>query len=83
LSDRFYDGLGAPDTIRDLFSPALSFEVVPGFPYGDVYIGWDSVVRDLFGRLLQDFENWRTEASEVFAAGDRVFALGPYSGAPR
>ena len=40
-------------------------------------------VRDLFGRLRQDFENWRTEASEVFAAGDRVFALGTYSGAPR
>lgn len=76
---RFYDGLGAPDTIRPLLSPTIHYEIVPGFPYSDVYIGWDSVLRDFFGRLLQDFEDWRTEVSELFEAGDRVFALGTYS----
>ena len=76
---RFYDGLGAPDTIRQLVSPTLRFEIVPGFPYSDVYIGWDAVLQDFFSRLLQDFEDWRTEVSEIFEAGDRVFALGTYS----
>ncbi len=76
---RFYDGLGAPDTIGQLFSPMVSFEIVPGFPYSNVYIGWDSVLRDFYSRLLQDFEDWRTEVSEIFGAGDRVVALGTYS----
>lgn len=76
---RIYDGLGAPDTIAQLFSPTIRFEIVPGFPYGDIYIGWDCVKQNFFGRLLQDFEDWRTEASEIFEAGDRVFALGTYS----
>jgi ketosteroid isomerase-like protein len=76
---RFYEGLSAPDTISHLLSPTISFEIVPGFPYSDVYIGWDCVLRDFFGRLLQDFEDWRTEASEIFEAGARVVALGTYS----
>jgi uncharacterized protein len=80
---RFYDGLGAPDTIGQLCSATISFEIVPGFPYSDVYIGWDCVMRDFFGRLLQDFEDWRTEISEIFEAGDRVFALGAYSARAR
>jgi hypothetical protein len=33
-----------------------------------------------FKRLFTDFEDWRTQPSEVFKAGGRVFALGIYSG---
>jgi hypothetical protein len=40
----------------------------------------EAVFRDFFGRVLQDFEKWRTEMSELFDAGDRVIALGTYSG---
>lgn len=76
---QFYDGLGAPDTIGQLMSPTIRYEIVHGFPYSDVYIGWDSIMRNFFGRLLQDFEDWRTEVSEILEAGDRVFALGTYS----
>jgi uncharacterized protein len=76
---RFYDGLATPDTIGELFSPTISFEIVPGFPYSETYIGWDSVMQNFFGRLLQDFEDWQTQASEIFEAGDRVVALGTYS----
>ena len=76
---RFYNGLSAPDTIGELLSPSVRYEIVPGFPYSDVYIGWESIMRDFFGRLLQDFEDWRTEVTEVFESGDRVFALGTYS----
>jgi uncharacterized protein len=76
---RFYDGLSAPDLIKDLFSPTISFEIVPGFPYSETYVGWNSVMQNFFGSLLQDFEDWRTEMSEIFEAGDRVVALGTYS----
>src|SRR5262245_33302475 len=80
---RFYEGISSPDTISQLLSPTISFEIVPGFPYSETYIGWDSVLQNFFGRLLQDFEDWRTEASEIFEAGDRVVALGTYSARAR
>jgi ketosteroid isomerase-like protein len=77
---RFYDNLGAPDIIRQVLSPTIRWEIVPGFPYGDVYVGVDAVFQRFFGRVLEDFEDWRTSATELFDAGDRVFALGTYSG---
>jgi uncharacterized protein len=80
LVRRFYDNLGSPDTIRQVLSPAIRWEIAPGFPYGGDYVGVDSVFGDFFGRVLQDFEDWRTTMSEIFDAGDRVIAIGTYSG---
>ena len=77
---RFYDNLGAPEIIMQVLSPNIRWEIVPGFPYGGVYIGVDAVFREFFGRVLSDFEDWRTVATELHDAGDRVLALGAYSG---
>jgi len=77
---RFYENLGSPEIIMQVLSPTIRWEITPGFPYGGVYVGVDSVFRDFFGRVLQDFEDWRTEMSEVFDAGNCVIALGAYSG---
>ena len=77
---RFYGNLGSPETLTQVLSPTVRWEIVPGFPYGGVYVGVDAVFRDFFGRVLQDFEDWRTEMSELFDAGDQVIALGTYSG---
>jgi ketosteroid isomerase-like protein len=40
----------------------------------------ETVFRDFFGRVLADFDDWRTVMNEVHDAGDRVLALGTYSG---
>jgi ketosteroid isomerase-like protein len=77
---RFYSNLGSPEIIGQVLSPTIRWEIVPGFPHGGVYVDLDSVFRDFFGRVLQDFEDWHTEMSELFDAGDRVIALGTYSG---
>jgi ketosteroid isomerase-like protein len=77
---RLYGNLGSPEILTQVLSPTIRWEIVPGFPYGGVYVGVDAVFRDFFGRVLQDFEDWRTEMSELFDAGDRVIALGTYSG---
>jgi len=77
---RFYDNLGSPEVLTQVLSPTIRLEITPGFPYGGDYVGVDSVFRDFFGRVLQDFEDWRTTMSELFDAGDRVIALGTYSG---
>ena len=63
-----------------VLSPQIRWEIVPGFPYGGDYIGVEAVFRDFFGRVLSDFEDWRTVANELHDAGDRVVAMGVYSG---
>ena len=77
---RFYDNLGSPEILTQVLSPTIRWGIAPGFPYGGDYVGVDSVFRDFFGRVLQDFEDWRTTMSELFDAGDRVIAIGTYSG---
>ena len=79
----FYDNLSAPEVLMQILSPTIRWEIVSGFPHGGVYLGVESVFQDFFGRVLQDFENWRTVATELHDAGDHVVALGTYSGRAR
>lgn len=77
---RFYANLGSPEILMQIFSPSIRWEIVAGFPYGGVYEGVEAVFHDFFGRFFQDFEDWRPEMSELIDGGDRVIALGTYSG---
>jgi ketosteroid isomerase-like protein len=61
----------------------VRWEVVDGFPYGAVYVGLDSVLGDFFGRLFADFDEFVANGSEFFESGERVIALGSYSGRAR
>jgi hypothetical protein len=63
---RFYANLGSPEILTQVLSPTVRWEIVPGFPYGGVYLGVNAVFQDFFGRVLQVFEEWRTEMSELF-----------------
>ena len=76
---RFYDNLSSPDVLMQVLAPQIRWEIVPGFPYGGDYIGVEAVFRDFFGRVLSDFEDWRTVANELHDAGSNVVALGTYS----
>ncbi|MGH9847927.1 MAG: nuclear transport factor 2 family protein [Blastocatellia bacterium] len=75
---RLYEARGNPEIIRQVLAPDVRWEVVEGFPYSDVYLGLNGV-SDFFTRLFSDFENWHTEPSEIFEAGDHVIAIGAYS----
>ena len=77
---RLYEARGNPDVIRQVLAPDIRWEVVDGFPHSGVYIGLDDVIRSFFGRLFQDFENFVATGSEFFESGDRVIALGAYTG---
>ena len=77
---RFYANLGSPEVLMEVLSPTIQFDITAGFPYGGVYLGVESVFTDFFGRVLSDFENWKTEMSELIDAGERVIGLGAYSG---
>jgi uncharacterized protein len=75
---RLYEARGNPEIVRQLLAPDVRWEVVPGFPHSDVYIGVNGVF-DFFTRLFSDFENWHTEPSEFLETGDHVVAIGTYS----
>src|SRR5262249_8923657 len=80
---RLYEARGAPEIIRQVLARDVRWEVVDGFPYGAVYVGLDSVLGDFFGRLFTDFGEFVANGSEFFESGERVIALGNYSGRAR
>jgi hypothetical protein len=77
---RLYEARGNPEIIRQVLDPDIRWEVVEGFPYSGVYVGLDDVLRNFFGRLFQDFENFVAVGKEFFESGDRVIALGNSTG---
>jgi uncharacterized protein len=80
---RLYQARGDPEVIRQVLASDVRWEVVDGFPYGGVYVGLDSVLGDFFGRLFTDFDEFVANGSEFFESGERVIALGNYSGRAR
>ena len=78
-----YQARGNPEVIRQVLANDVRWEVVDGFPYGAVYVGLDSVLRDFFGRLFTDFDEFVANGSEFFESGERVITLGSYSGRAR
>jgi ketosteroid isomerase-like protein len=80
---RLYQARGNPEVISQVLASDVRWEVVDGFPYGAVYEGLDSVLRDFFGRLFTDFDEFVADASEFLESDERVIALGNYSGRAR
>ena len=80
---RLYQARGNPEVIRQVLASDVRWEVVDGFPYGGVYVGLERVLRDFFGRLFTDFDEFVADGSEFFESGDCVIALGTYSGRAR
>jgi ketosteroid isomerase-like protein len=80
---RLYQARGNPEVIRQVLASNVRWEVVDGFPYGGVYVGVERVLRDFFGRLFTDFDEFVADGSEFFESGERVIALGTYSGRAR
>ena len=54
---RLYQARGNPEVISQVLASDVRWEVVDGFPYGGVYEGLDSVLRDFFGRLFTTLTN--------------------------
>jgi uncharacterized protein len=80
---RLYQARGNPEVISQVLARDVRWEVVDGFPYSGVYKGLDSMLRDFFGRLFTDFDEFVADGSEFFESGERVIALGSYSGRAR
>jgi ketosteroid isomerase-like protein len=77
---RLYQARGNPEVVSQVLAGDVRWEVVDGFPYSGVYNGLDNVLRDFFGRLFTDFDEFVADGSEFFESGEHVIALGGYSG---
>jgi uncharacterized protein len=80
---RLYQARGNPEVISQVLARDVRWEVVDGFPYSGVYKGLDNVLRDFFGRLFTEFDEFVADGSEFFESGVRVIALGSYWGRAR
>lgn len=68
------DGMLAP------LAPDVRWTEAAGFPYAGTYIGPDAVAANVFGRILADWDGFTAAIDEVIDGGDRVVAVGTYSG---
>jgi uncharacterized protein len=77
----FYDAAlqGQFDRIPALLHDDFEFHPMQGFPYGQIYKGWDNVVGEFFPKLLGIFASWAAVPSTIFVAdGNRVVVTGHY-----
>jgi hypothetical protein len=51
-----------------------------GFPYGGTYIGHKAVIDNVLKKLATEWDEYRVEPDEFLDAGNRIVALGNYSG---
>ncbi|WP_051752239.1 nuclear transport factor 2 family protein [Streptosporangium amethystogenes] len=58
----------------------IEWVVPPGLHYGGTYRGREAVLKNVFSRFVTDWQDFTVAPAEIMSAGDRVIALGHYSG---
>ncbi|WP_278312374.1 nuclear transport factor 2 family protein [Lolliginicoccus levis] len=83
--ETLYDKLAEGDGpgVMAMLAPDISWIEEAGFPYGGTYIGPDAVAANVLGPLASDWDGFRVEPTAILAEGQRVAALGWYSGTGR
>ncbi len=81
LARRLYDSGADPAVTREIMAPDLVWDISPGFPFGGIYRGYDSMMSDFFGQLVPLFNSWHAEAQEYYGDDENhVFVFGQYHG---
>ena len=77
-----YDAFARGDipAVLGFLSPDIEWTEAEGFPYGGTYVGPDAVLSGVFMRLGTEWENFAAVPDDYIDGGDRVVALGAYSG---
>ncbi|MGC9496260.1 nuclear transport factor 2 family protein [Streptomyces sp. WG7] len=58
----------------------IEWVVPPGLHYGGTYRGREEVLENVFARFVSEWHDFTVTPAEILDAGDRVIALGHYSG---
>ncbi|MGI5892877.1 MAG: nuclear transport factor 2 family protein [Bacillota bacterium] len=65
--------------LQDLADEGIWLEAAGG-PYGGTYVGKDSVLKDVFGRIKNDWDNFACIPEEFYEAKDTIVMTGWYEG---
>jgi len=68
------------DTIVQLVTPDIVWEILDSFPHGGIYAGIPAIFGQFLPKLQADFHDWHAQPDELIDAGDTIVALGHYSG---
>lgn len=66
--------------VLGFLSPDIEWTEAEGFPYGGTYVGPQAVLEGVFMRLGTEWEGFAAVPHEFIDGGDKVVALGKYSG---
>jgi len=62
------------------FDENIEWTEAEGFPYGGTYTGASAIVENVFMKLGGEWEGFSAVPDEILDAGNRIVALGHYSG---
>ncbi len=78
-----YEGKTSEENGRNLakyVSDDISWTEAKGFPYAGIYIGLESVTRNVFSRLGSEWIDYKFTPEDYVASNEKVVAYGTYSG---
>ncbi len=62
------------------FDENIEWTEAEGFPYGGTYTGADAILENVFMKLGTEWEKFSAVPEEFLDAGEKIVALGNYSG---
>jgi len=71
---------GDVPTVLGAMDSGIEWTEAEGFPYGGTYKGAQAIVENVFMKLATEWDDYRVEPNEFLDAGDKIVALGNYSG---
>ena len=63
-----------------ILDPNVTWTDAEGYPYAGTYVGPDALVEGLIARIGAEWDDYTVVPNALIADGDRVVALGDYSG---
>ena len=71
---------GDVPTVLQSFDENIEWTEAEGFPYGGTYRGGAAILENVFMKLATEWDSYRVAPDEFLDAGERIVALGNYSG---
>ena len=82
LIKNLYQAFAAGDVpaVLQPFDENIEWTEAEGFPYGGTYRGGEAIVQNVFMKLATEWTAFKAVPDEILDAGEKVVALGNYSG---
>jgi uncharacterized protein len=74
---------GKVEEVLALFNPEIVWDECEGFPYiegNGISVGPEAIVKDVFSKIPENFDEFNIDIDEIFGCDDRVVMVGHYTG---